>query len=325
MDLDKKYIVKYVIDYNIDVIFKIFYNYEDYVTLNYLKEKGWSFGKLADQTKGYFGFLNGDDIEHTNEDAKRKISILSINEHFQLVGREATVKLLVEKDEISQVCYYQKITIFPSNNTNQVVFMHKLYDLKILNPNTTITLESEKALIEEKVDTFKAFVEYLCSKEKMVYQNESAIINTSKEKLTALCRDLISLQKIAPLLCDKIKPIYDSDEKDSDKDEDICKNKKLPTQYKLIWNDGRQSILKYYVKSKDEARIEDAFNEVAFITVDPDETKPKQIIYFMIWEIDKRCLLKFCHQFEERIRELSYQFFYDIKRAILLQIKEHFE
>lgn len=324
MDSEKKYISKYVVDYSIDVIFKIFYNYEEYVTLNYLKDKGWSFGKLADQTKGYFGFLNGDDIEHTNDGIKRKISVLSINDHFQLVGREATVKLLVEQDEISQICYYQKITIFPSNNTNQVVFMHKLYDLKILNPNTTLSLATEYALLEEKIQTFKDFIDYLCSKEKMVYQNESAIINTSKEKLTALCRDLVSLQKIAPLLCDKIKPVTDED-KDSVKDEDICKGKKLPTSYKLMWNDGRQSILKYYVKNKDEARIEDAFNEVAFITVNQDETKPKQIIYFMIWEIDKKCLLKFCHQFEERIRELSYQFFYDIKRAILLQIKEHFE
>lgn len=323
--------VKYTINVKFDFFFQLFYNVSDYINfedIGDLEKFGFKF-KLASSKEGYHIVRIGDEVDYTTGNFVRKNTILAFLKIPQIEGKECILKTTLEEDNVKQISYTQRLSLYPSTTTNHVVVIHKLYNLVIEKPNTKHNLQSEKEKIEFFSKTVYPFLDVLFKKEKYMIHTETAIINTCIERLTELCRDLHKLQKVAPLLCDKVVKLSKEEEiniiKDKENKEEY-KNCLLDKEkFKLIWNDGRKTILSYYLKPEEETNLEDAFNEVAYSTIDENSLRPQQIIFFQIYEIDKKCLLKFTHRFNEKISDLSYQFFHDIKQAILLQIKEHFE
>ena len=306
---DKKYI-NFVLNLNYDNIIKFLNNIEKYFLQN---------TKYVSNVKfeiGSFTLAPGKSFEINNNERHTKVEIIEEDQNEYLDSITYKTNLIVSLNGVNQVSYKNLVEFNRVTITNDILLSFTLSDMVINFKQTKINFETEADLLANFVETFDRFINLIFT-DKFIFQSESAIINTTPDILLTYLSDLTKLHEIAPLLCDKVEKVQINSE--------IETNNINFNVFKLYWKDGRQVVLYSCIDLNKE--IDDCSEDICYYTLENDknEDRPEQTIYFKVYEVERKSLLKYIHKFPEKINDLSFLFFSETKKAILLQIKSKFE
>lgn len=246
---------------------------------------------------------------------KREVYIVEyeIKEDFNVL--HGVINILISVNEENQISFYIDFSFIRCTTSSNTLLTFKIFNLKVFKEDTKFSLESEISFGEHFWVAFGSFSKIFI--DNTYNQIESVILNVSSiQKIIHYFENLTELKKICNSLCDDVI--------------EIDKN-----TYEMKFSDQKSVFLRKInadnILYSDDNDFEfDFFSYKVCYEIDYHYTKttdicPYQNIIFKLNDFEDRILLEFIHVYKYKPDNPSFYIFANLKKTILLQLKDYFE